>query len=410
MPGALIPAIVLGVDTPIGLAIIRDLGVRGVAVHGIAREADAIGLSSRFLHEGYVRARGEEALIRQLLDLQERLGEISLFAISESDIALLNRHRERLNRCTMMFADQARMERVLNKELTYAAAGRVGIRVPRTEQVRSITEAATACASLNFPVVVKWANPNDVAQRLSAAGLVLDKARYCNTAEELLTYLGAYEAVNEYPLIQEYCPGYGLGQFILMQGGHAHYAFQHKRVHEWPPEGGFSSLCESISLEQHQALMAKSVALLRELDWEGVAMVEYRHDPDTGNSALMEINGRFWGSLPLACHAGASFPWFSYKLMGMKQPVEQQPYRGGMRCRFMVPETKRLMRVLFQQKEIADRRLAFQRLPELIQYLLDFLRPQTRYFVFEWKDPAPFVRDMLRSLRKMVPVRVRNDL
>jgi hypothetical protein len=35
------------------------------------------------------------------------------------------------------------------------------------------------------------------------------------------------------------------------------------------------------------------------------AMVEYRHDPATGQSWLMEINGRFW-SLPLASH-GAEF-------------------------------------------------------------------------------------------------------
>ena len=37
-------------------------------------------------------------------------------------------------------------------------------------------------------------------------------------------------------------------------------------------------------------------------------MVEYRHDPLSGQYWLMEVNGRFWGSLPLATAAGADFP------------------------------------------------------------------------------------------------------
>jgi predicted ATP-grasp superfamily ATP-dependent carboligase len=233
---------------------------------------------------------------------------------------------------------------------------------------------------------------------LAGAGLALDKTCYCYTAEELAAYLRPYEKVGIYPLVQEYCAGYGLGQFVLMHRGEAQSTFQHRRVHEWPPEGGFSSLCESLPNTSHQQLMAQSIALLRELDWEGVAMVEYRHDPATGESALMEINGRFWGSLPLAYHAGAAFPWQLYRVFGMGLPVEQQAYRSGLRCRFMIPETKRLLRILFRQSAIADRTLVFRRLPELGVYLADFIRPQTRYYVFQLKDPMPLLCDIGQTL------------
>lgn len=399
MSGALLPAVVLGIDTPIGLAIIRDLGVRGVQVVGLGRSAGALGMSSRYLQQGVVRASGETALIEQLLALGRQFGQACLFAISESDIALLNRHRDRLTGFQLMFADEARMTRVLNKEQTYAAAARVGVRVPRTEQVTSMAEVRELGSVLRFPVVLKWANPNDVVVVLEGAGLALDKTHYCNSAGELTAYLQPYEQAGLYPLIQEYCTGYGLGQFVLMHKGEAHYAFQHRRVHEWPPEGGFSSLCESVPLASHQALMAKSIALLRELEWEGIAMVEYRHDPATDESALMEINGRFWGSLPLAHHAGAAFPWLSYSLLGMGQPVRQESYRGGMRCRFMIPETKRLLRILFRQDLIADKNVSFRRLPELGEYLVDFVRPKTCYYVFQWSDPAPFFADIGQMLR-----------
>lgn len=392
------PAVVLGIETPIGLTIIRDLGERGVRVVGIARDINALGMSSRYLARGVLRAETEDGLIRQLVELYPGPVQACLFAISEGDIALLNRHRERLVGYKLMFADELRMSRVLNKDQTYLAAAKVGIRVPRTELPKSMDEVLAFGQTLRFPVVLKWANPNDVTQALASANLALDKTHYCYSAAELTSYLRPYEQVGVYPLVQEYCAGYGLGQFILMRHGEAHYAFQHRRVHEWPPEGGFSSLCESVWLDQHEDLMAQSVALLRELEWEGIAMVEYRHDAATGRSALMEINGRFWGSLPLARHAGVAFPWLAYRLLGEEQPVSQQPYRHGVRCRFMIPETKRLVRILFRQDAIADTSLSFRRVPELAGYLREFLLPKATYFVFEWKDPAPFFRDLLHGL------------
>jgi predicted ATP-grasp superfamily ATP-dependent carboligase len=395
-----LPAVVYGIDTPIGLTIVRDLGRSGIAVHGIARSPQALGLASRYLASGLVREQGEEGVIGQLVALGERLGEACLFSISEGDIAMLNRHRSRLGRYKIMFADQARMDSVLNKDRTYAAAARVGIRTPRTEQVASLADAEHLCTSLRFPVVLKWANPLLVMRALGDARLTLDKTVYCDTPAELLAYLKPFEKVGLYPLIQEYCAGYGLGQFILIKNGQVYYTFQHKRLHEWPPEGGFSSMCESVPLEQHAALMDKSVALLRELKWEGVAMVEYRHDPATGESALMEVNGRFWGSLPLAYHAGANFPTLCYQVLGLDQTVAGKPYRSGMRCRFMVPETKRLLRILFGQRHIADKTLVFRRLPTLAGFCLDFLRPSSRYYVFDVRDPKPFFADIGQMLQK----------
>lgn len=414
-PALLLPAVVLGIDTPIGLSIVRELGERGVAVHGIARSSGALGLSSRYLARGLLRAQGEPAVLAQLLAVPRDIGPACLFAIAESDIAFLNRHRAALAAAGYrpMFADQARMERVLNKEQSYRAAAAAGLRVPRTEQVASIDEAQQVGATLRYPVVLKWANPNAVAALLAQAGLALDKTRYCDTPQQLLDYLRPYAAVGCYPLIQEYCAGYGLGQFVLMHQGRAHDLFQHRRRHEWPPEGGFSSQCESLPLSQHAALMAQSVALLQALGWEGVAMVEYRYDPATGAAALMEINGRFWGSLPLAWHAGAAFAWHSHQLLGMGLPVRQSPYRAGLRCRFMVPETKRLLRILFQPDRIADRTLRFRRLPELAGYLADFVRPGNCYYVHAWRDPLPFWRDlwqMARHLGSGVGARVRARL
>lgn len=406
------PAVILGIDTPVGLAIIRDLGARGVAVHGVARDRAALGLASRYLTQGYLRAAGSEGLLAQLLALGQALGHACLYAIAESDIALLNRYRQRLPGYTLMFADARRMRQVLDKRRTYAVARALGLTVPRTEQVASLAQAAALGERLRYPVVLKWGDPNRVQPLLAGAGLALDKAHYCHGSADLLAYLGRYQALGQYPLIQEYCPGYGLGQFVLMSGGRAHCVFQHRRLHEWPPEGGVSSLSEALAPELHAGLMAQSVALLQALDWEGVAMVEYRHDEATGRSALMEVNGRFWGSLPLACQAGAGFPWLLYRLLGQGAQVGQRDYRAGLRCRFMIPETKRLLRLLTQPRAgaraLPDPACDAVRLGRglaLAEYLSGFLHRPTCYQIFNWSDPMPFWRDTWQALGKLIPGR-----
>ncbi|RZT09736.1 Peptidoglycan/LPS O-acetylase OafA/YrhL, contains acyltransferase and SGNH-hydrolase domains [Duganella sp. CF402] len=385
-----LPAVVLGIDTPIGLAIIRDLGRHGVTVYGIARSEGALGLSSRYLHRGMQRA---DDVVAQLRRLGDEIGPAALFAIAETDILALNKARVQLPGYRFMFADRERMERVLRKDLTYAAAAQAGVFVPRTWHPASIDDGATAAAQARFPVVLKWADPNAMIPLLRQAGMRLEKAQYCDDADTLMAALRRYQVLARFPMVQEYCAGYGLGQFVLMKDGQALYRFQHQRLHEWPPEGGTSTLCVSLPASRHVELMRQSVALLRALEWEGVAMVEYRYDSSTGRAALMEVNGRFWGSLPLACQAGANFPWYCYQALALQEQVAGTAYEEGVRCRYMTAETRRLLHVRTWR--------------ELAGYLTEFLRPRSGYFVHDWRDPLPLWRDLRHSVLQRLPQRVR---
>ncbi len=47
---------------------------------------------------------------------------------------------------------------------------------------------------------------------------------------------------------------------------------------------------------------------LEAMDWHGVAMMEYRWDPETDRFYLMEMNARFWAALHLALFSGVNFP------------------------------------------------------------------------------------------------------
>ena len=108
-------------------------------------------------------------------------------------------------------------------------------------------------------------------------------------------------------LLQERIEGPGVGVFVCCDRGEPVALFAHRRLREKPPSGGVSVLCESAAARSDRRATS-ATRLLQALDWRGVAMVEFKRDLRDGSLRLMEINGRFWGSLQLAIDAGVEFP------------------------------------------------------------------------------------------------------
>lgn len=392
--------VLLGVDSQIGLSIVRELGRHGVPVYGIAKSRQAVGLHSRYLRHGYVHQGRDGALIDLIRDIARTNGAAFVMTVSEGDIVFLNRRRDELQSLRLLIPDRNAIEFVIDKSRVYALAETLGIRVPVSVFPDSSGEVAKPEA-LEYPVILKWSDPNGVSGMLREAGLPLHKAEYCHSPVELEVALARYRPIGRYPLVQSYCPGHGLGQMILMHDGEPVLRFQHRRLHEWPPEGGFSTLCESLPPDGNPDLMAKSVALLRAINWEGPAMVEYRHDPATDQSVLMEINGRFWGSLPLAYHARAEFAWGLYRTLGIgESSAAAGDYRVGMRCRFMLPDLKRLFRIAFQPGKIADARFVRRPVRDALSFLLYPIMPASRHYIFSIDDPMPAAYEIVGRLNQ----------
>ncbi len=399
------PAIVLGVESQIGLAIVRELGRAGVPVIAVSHDPRAIGLASRHVwRRVVVGPPRSDAVIRTINALCEELGAMSLLTVSEGNLMWLDGHRDRFDpRVKLAVPTTAALRTVLDKSQTLAVAQRLGIPVPRTEQPRSMADIEALCADFPFPAVLKWADGNAAGAALAAAGLELVKAEYVYSADELRRVAARYAPIQAWPLVQQYCAGQGLGQFFFVHGGRIVRRFQHLRIAEWPPEGGFSSVCDSLPLDQHAELQRQSAELLHDIGWEGVAMVEYRWDPVKGRATLMEINGRFWGSFPLAVAAGAGFALFAHcAAIAATMPDLPMPM-VGIRCRLIVAECKRLVRIIIRPDLIRDREFRRRPAAEIVRFVADYFRQGVTYFVWEARDANPFWRDLsayfLRLLR-----------
>jgi predicted ATP-grasp superfamily ATP-dependent carboligase len=73
--------------------------------------------------------------------------------------------------------------------------------------------------------------------------------------------------------------------------------------------------------------------LLETLRWHGPAQVEFKIDSRDGTARLMEVNGRFWGTLDLSIQAGINFP-----LMVIDGDIDPNfEYKVGLRYRWAFP-------------------------------------------------------------------------
>ncbi|GGC40183.1 hypothetical protein GCM10011371_29430 [Novosphingobium marinum] len=385
------PIVVIGTDSPIGLTVMRELGERGIAVHAFGKGEDALGRWSR--HASRFRTiPGPLADWLPAYVAAHRIGAV--MAISEHHLIELARLKARLGGARALCPDPEKLNLVLDKRRTFALAAEAGIDVPRGWHPAAGEDFAAIARSLDYPVAIKWPDPNAVSRQLAAGGIALEKVEYAADAPSLLDILDRYAPLGVWPLVQTWVAGHGLGQMLNMHDGRATLVFQHRRLREWPPSGGVSALCEAVPLAEHAAQMERSERLLRRIGWEGPAMVEYRFDPATGRYWLMEINGRFWGSMPLAYHCGAHFAWEAWRCGVEGKDAAPHQIRQR-RARYVIPDAKHLLAVLRDGKLPVLRRLAFG-----LRFVADFLDPRMRYYVWSLRDPGPFFGDLIGIVRK----------
>jgi protein-tyrosine-phosphatase len=255
-------------------------------------------------------------------------------------------------------------------------------------RVAALRDIEKAAASIGYPVVLKPVRSVGQGQGRRRVQLAVTYARNPRElrfrAESLLRF---GEIV-----LQERFDGRGVGIELIADRGSVVYAFQHVRLHELPLSGGGSSLRRSASVDP--ALLEAATRLVGALQWHGVAMIEFKQDDQTGAFRLMEINGRLWGSLPLALACGADFPGMMYDLYTRGQVSPPPPARDGMLCRKLSDD--------LYWYELVIRRIdptGLVRFPSAATLIKDAVlcfSPRHRFDVQQLRDPKPGLVDVGR--------------
>jgi predicted ATP-grasp superfamily ATP-dependent carboligase len=380
----------------IDLAIARSLGRAGARVVAAVPPGGALAACSKYVSGRLALPSDDSRAAAEVVIDAVRSGAFThVISAREDLIVLLNERRSELERFTeLLFPEPASFEQCLYKDRTCALAEELGIPIPRSV-VPDCAAAVEACRTLRFPVVVK---PRHRDPRSRTSGARDYVAMYVNSFEELVRELGELDGGDNAPIVQEFCRGEGIGVEVLMRAGEALAVFQHRRLREKPATGGISVLCESVDLDSRLAGWA--VSLLKAMKWDGVAMVEYRVDPHTADARLLEVNGRFWGSLPLAIRAGVDFPALYLMSRVAPESVPRMPeYKAGVRCRSLAHDTAALLDTL----RTGNR----PRMRAIGSYFASF-SPLVGGYVWSWRDPMPSLLHPWIRLRRRLSAQTRH--
>lgn len=385
-------ALVLDGEQRAALAVVRSLGRHGVKVHVASHVRRSLAGGSRFAaSEALVPnpIQGAEAYARAIARRFTACeGPVILPLTEPSTLALLE-HRDLVRTSG---ADLVHFLQATDKAAVLALASRLDIDVPPQWAVTIPGDVGTV-PSWHYPLVVKPAR----SVVTGVAGRRKVGVRYARDREDLVKIVRELGPEAAPFLLQARITGPGVGIFLLRWNGRILATFAHRRIREKPPSGGVSVCCESIAAPSE--LVRRSTRLLEALDWEGVAMVEYKQDHRTGRYYLMEINPRFWGSLQLAIDSGVDFPWYLYQVIQGFPVAPITDWDVGRRIRWWWGDIDHLLTRLRHTPATLD---LPPDVPNLFSTALQILtpwRPRQRGDVFRWADPLPAWRETVAWFR-----------
>lgn len=305
-PGGSGSKTVLVTDTDRGSAIafIRSLGQLGWRVIAADANPRSLGFRSRYVDKHFVYPDPNQhpnEFVDLILQKASELDVDLIIPVTDETIHPLAHARPRFDGlCQLAIAEANALAQVTDKSKTLELAEKLDVPVPTTYVVHTVEEARAAMESLSWPVVIKPAVSRIF--RPEEGTIEACSVSYANDIETLVMRMEELAGRHKI-LLQSYCSGIGCGVELLVHKGVPLAAFQHKRLAEIPLTGGASAWRESVALDPQ--LYDYASRLVSALGWTGLIMVEFK----VGETVqLMEINGRIWGSLPLAVHSGMDFP------------------------------------------------------------------------------------------------------
>jgi len=332
------PILVLDGQTTQALACVRSLGRAGHPVYVASTARWALAAWSRHAR-GSLRLPSETVeSYAELRAWAARRGVRIVLPLTERSCLLCNAGGDawREHGLTVGCGPDEMLRQVFDKAQALSHAQRSGIPVPATATPASLAGARSAARDIGFPCVVKarFSRVWHDGRLLADPGVA-----YVARAEDVDAAVLSRRQGPHWPLIQRYIPGSGKGMFALCDRGKVASWFAHERLRDVRPSGSGSTLRRSVALDAR--LREPAARLLADLGWHGPAMLEFLYD-ESQSPWLIEINGRFWGSLQLAVAAGVNLPLQWVRLLLGEPASVGAYYQAGVTRRWLWGDVRRL--------------------------------------------------------------------
>lgn len=378
-------ALVFGEDTRSFLTVIRSLSQAGMWVDVVSFSNASVALKSNCIRNVYGlnhQAMTIEEWHRAVTKLlQENQYDLVIPCDERALLPLLDIKESLTLKTIFALPEKKDLEPLFNKVETRKLGQACQIPVAKGDVLNLTTQNFNNLVEIyGLPFVLKPTQSYDEDELNKRQSV-----KIAHNEDDLTEFIHAYG--NAPCLVESYFTGYGVGLSVLASKGKIKAAFAHARVAE-PETGGGSSYRKAIDLNPSMLYACQKFCM--KLKYTGVGMFEFKYNPDTQDWILIEINARFWGSLPLAVNAGIDFPrMYAEILLGFK-PLDKLRYNHKAYARSFTTD-------IYAIKSEFDNIKAKQGAAKATLFLIKRLAQFTRLLTgndyidsFKWYDQKPF--------------------
>ncbi len=364
------------------VGVMRSLHDSGIPVYLLASEA-GIAWYSRYAGR---KSRNYDLLSTEdgasdLLELveRERLHGWVVYCVNDETVEFLAKNHERLSGSLVLPVPAWEVTRnFFEKDRAYRVASDYHIPVPRQYLAEDLEQLLAQ--PIDYPVVLKPTVKKDYYDKTK------NKAVRVNDRDQLIREYRAMSRLIPCSriLVQEFLSGgtRSLYSFAaLFDGQQVVSGLSAIRLRQHPMDFGHATTyAESRDLPELEALTTR---FLQAVNYRGVAEVEFMYDEGTGQYKFIEMNGRFWGWHTLTQSAGLDFPTDLYRML---RGLELKPRQAAVGVQW----TRLLTDAATVTREVLLGRMS-------VWPYLKNLFSKKGYAVWSWRDPLPFVVEVLMS-------------
>lgn len=280
------------------LGAIRSLGRLGVPVFAMAEDRFVPYGFSRYLTGRLVHdtSHSEDAILEALLKTGKDFAQPAILLPADDEAAILAAENQAaLGAHFLLHPVPPKLVRqIASKGGLSDLCTRFGAPTPQTFFAPLASDVLALADTLSFPVVIKNSEP---WKRLLTPAV--QSTTRINSREELIALAATWKA-DPNVILQEYIPSDVSEDWIV----HAHVSrsgdndllFTGRKFRSWPPGAGVTTAASALPNEPLAELAA---GFLRDIDYYGIADMDWRFDARDGRYKLVDFNPRIGANFRL---------------------------------------------------------------------------------------------------------------
>ena len=378
------------------LGAVRGLGIKGVRVTWMTPDR------SRWFYSKYCQPiicpdfkRQKNCFIEFLVELGKKRKPVRDVLIPTSDASLIPISKNKIlleKYFRPMVCDWETTEKFIDKSKIYRIAEAVGVPIPKTFYPEDENETRRIAYETKYPCLVKPALSHIFRPRFKR------KLFRVNTPSELVKTYQSLASKGFKMMIQEDIAGEDKDLITLNTVFNEHseplIVFMHRRTRQNPPRYGVVSLGESV---WEPRIIHPCMKLLKAIGFQGIAHVEFKRDPRTGDFKFFEINGRSYLSISLPTACGVNLIYIAYRNAIGERIAPLTNYSCTYECGVKWLSFPSYIESMVKLRKIKN--------VPLTEWIRPILSRKITLGAFSCDDPAPFLMELnflIKNLRGIV--------